>query len=179
MIERLFFLVLSLALFLFGPLAWAASSELEELKMDKRVGLGISAGGPLALMGMEMDVNVAEDFSLTGGLGTGFDYNTIELKGRYFLTGKKVSPYIGMGFARWWTGGTNTTTFAPAIVSSKFIDPTVNPKNGFSIFLVYPTLGIQFLHKSGFEISGELEYLFKLFAMANAVYGGIGVHWYF
>src|SRR4051812_49308480 len=73
-------------------------SSLEDLKMRKRFGLGMSAAGPLSMVGIEADVNITEDFSVSGGIGTGIDYSTFMVKGRYFLLGEWVSPYIGGGF---------------------------------------------------------------------------------
>ena len=44
--------------------------ELEDLKMEHRFGMGISAGGPLAVLGIEGDVNINSELSISGGLGT-------------------------------------------------------------------------------------------------------------
>ncbi len=154
-----------------------AGTTLEDLKMDKRFGIGIEVGGPMAIMGIDIDVNVTEQFSLSAGLGTGMDYSTIGLKARYFLPGKTVSPYIGAGFAHWWSQGTNDTSPGPGILQRFLVGD--DPRQGFSLFIVYPTFGVQFLHASGFEVSAEVEYLFKLFDMANGPYAGLGVHWYF
>jgi hypothetical protein len=171
--------LIAVLLLTLGMTAGAASSRLEDLRMDKRFGVGIEAGGPLALLGLSVDVNVTENFSISGGLGTGLDYNSLAFKARYFLLGKHVSPYIGAGVARWWSNGTRVRDFSPGILRNDFIKPTDDLSDGFSVWMVYPVAGVQFFHVSGFEFSAEAQYLFKLFDFASGAYAGLGVHWYF
>src|SRR4051812_39090628 len=70
----------------------AAEVTLSELKMQKRFGVGMSAGGPLSVLGLLVDVNLTEVFSIGLGVGTGLDYSTSMIEARYFLPGKWVSP---------------------------------------------------------------------------------------
>lgn len=154
-------------------------ADLAEIRMEKRFGVGLGAAGPLSVLGVEGDVNLTEVFSVAGGIGTGLDYSTFMAKGRYFLLGKSVTPYFGAGIARWWTMGTKETKLKPSVLANKFLSPADDPSQGFSIFLFYPLVGVQFLHPSGFSVSAELQYLFKLMNFANGTYAGLGVHWYF
>jgi len=158
--------------------SWGSGRSIEDLKMDKRFGIGVTAAGPLAIMGVEVDINITEQFSMSGGVGTGNDYSTLDIKARYYLPGKSVSPYIGAGLAHWWSSGTKSASPGPGIIQ-KFLAETPDPSQGFSLFIVYPTLGVQFLHSTGFEVSAEVEYLIKLFDLASGPYAGVGVHWYF
>ncbi len=154
-------------------------SSLEDLKLRKRFGLGVSAGGPLALFGAEADVNLTEDVSLSAGLGTGIDYSTFMVKARYFLLGEWVSPYIGGGVARWWTDSLKDSRVSPAVLANKFLRPGEGGVNGFSAWIVYPCIGVQFMSRMGFEVFAEVHYLFRLFSMSNGTYAGMGMHWYF
>lgn len=155
------------------------AKSLDTLRMEKRFGIGVAAGGPLSIMGVEVDINVSEDVSLSGGLGTGIDYTTLALKGRYFLLGKSVSPYIGAGAARWWTDQVKSTELTPGFLNNGFLADDFRPENGLNLFLVYPVLGVQYMHPMGIEFSAEVLYLFKVFNMASSPYAGLGVHWYF
>jgi len=154
--------------------------SLEELRMEKRFGFGFSAAGPLSALGMEIDMNLNENFSLGAGLGTGMDYSTFMIKGRYFILGKSVSPYFAVGFARWWTkeplkkGGVS-----PAVLQNVFLAGEKNQDKGFDIYIVYPAFGVQFMHPMGLAVSAEVQYLFKLFNMSSGTYAGLGIHWYF
>jgi len=171
---------LGLAVLLFcGVLHAANEASLGTLKMQRRFGAGISVGGPLAYFGLEADVNVSEDFSLSGGLGTGLDYSTFMVKARYFLMGEWVSPYVAVSFARWWTGGTDVRSVSPSALQNRFLEPGQNLAQGFSVYLIAPTIGVQFMHKLGFAVSAELMYLFKLFGFESGTYGGLAAHWYF
>lgn len=157
----------------------SAPRTLEELKLKKRFGLGFGAGGGLAVLGIEADVNITSDFSISGGIGTGIDYSTFTVKGRYFIPGEWVSPYAAVGFARWWTNGTRETQVGPSVLANKFLEPNQDLSQGFSVFLVYPAVGVQFMHVMGLSIYAELQYLFRLFSFANGTYAGLGAHWYF
>lgn len=156
-----------------------ASRTLEELRMAKRFGIGFSAAGPLAVMGVEADVNVNENLSISGGIGTGLDYSTFMVKARYFLLGEWVSPYVAAGFARWWTSGTSEKAISPSVLANKFLEPGYDYRQGFSVFIFHPAIGVQFMHPMGFSFFAEVQYLFKLFSMANGTYAGLGMHWYF
>lgn len=156
----------------------ASVPRMEEVKMRKRFGVGFSAAGPLSMMGLEFDVNVAEDFSFSGGLGTGLHYNTMMLKGRYFLLGEWVSPYLTFGIARWWSNGTKARDIGPSVLTNKFLNGA-DPRRGFDIAMLTPGLGVQFMHPMGFEVFAEIYYLFRLVNFANGTYAGMGMHWYF
>ncbi len=153
--------------------------SLEELRMEKRFGFGFSAAGPLSLLGIEFDFNVTPEVSIGGGMGTGLDYSTMMVKGRYFLLGKTVSPYIGVGLARWWSQGTNEKNLSPSILQKKFLKPGSDLSDGFNVFLVYPVIGVQLMQPNGLSVFAEVQYLIKLLTLANGAYAGLGMHWYF
>jgi hypothetical protein len=172
--------VIFLLAVLLSTCAFADGISIEELKMTKRFGVGVAAAGGFAMMGIEVDFNITETFSISGGIGTGLDYNTFNVKGRYYLLGKAVSPYIGAGLARWWSPPTDSKNLGPSVLVNKFIDSGTNiAQDGFSAYIIYPCVGVQFMHPLGIEFSLEAEYLFKVASFANGTYAGLGVHWYF
>ena len=168
--------ILIATFFLVG--AAMAESGVDELKMKKRVGLGVVAAGPFSVFGLELDINVTEEFSIGGGLGTGLDYSTFVLKGKYYLLGERFSPYVGGGLARWWTDGTSETNVSPSVLKNKFLSSS-DLRDGFNIWLLYPALGIQYLHPMGFALYAEVQALFKLPSLANGTYAGLGALLYF
>ncbi len=153
-------------------------TTLEELKMKHRFGLGVSAAGPLAMLGIEADVNLTEDVAFSVGIGTGIYYSTFMIKGRYFLMGEWVSPYIGGGFARWWSDGT-TRNLGPAVLRNKFLRSDEGGADGFNVWIIYPCAGVQFMSVMGFDVFAEIQYLFRLPSFSNGTYAGLGMHWYF
>lgn len=163
--------------FVFSPQGFPAS--LEALKLSRRFGLGISGGGPLSVVGIEVDINLREDISLSLGAGTGLDYSTAMVKGRYFLLGEWVSPYVGFSLARWWTGGTTAANIGPSVLTRVFLPAGYDYTQGFSVFFMAPAIGVQFMHPMGFAVSLELQYFFKLVDLANGTFAGLSAHWYF
>ena len=115
---------------------------------------------------------------MSGGLGTGLDYSTFTLKGKYFLLGERVSPYIGGGVARWWTDGTRETNVGPSVLKNKFLSGN-DFSDGFNVWMLYPALGVQYLHPSGVSLYAEILALFKLPSLANGTYAGLGALLYF
>ncbi|NQW46052.1 MAG: hypothetical protein HQ462_11700 [Deltaproteobacteria bacterium] len=171
---KLFFILLSMSLSYNG----LASEKLEEQKMNKRFGVGVAAAGPLSVLGLEFDVNITEQISVSGGLGTGLDYSTFTIKGKYFLLGDKVSPYFGVGLARWWTDGTKETNLNPGVLKNKFLSGNDYSK-GFDIWMIYPSIGVQYLHPMGISFYAEAQALFKIPNLANGTYAGLGSIIYF
>jgi hypothetical protein len=164
--------------FTFFSLSSLAEGRFEELKMKKRFGVGVAAAGPLAVLGVELDFSVTEEISINGGLGTGLDYSSLTLKGKYFLLGEKVSPYVGAGIARWWTDGTRETNVGPTILKNKFLSGS-NFTDGFDVWMLYPALGVQYMHPMGISIYAEVQALIKIPTLANGTYAGVGALVYF
>jgi hypothetical protein len=149
-----------------------------DLRMQKRFGIGFGAAGPLAVFGIEADFNITEQISATVGFGTGVDYTSWMAEARYFLFDHWISPYLGVGLARWWTDGTKEKRLGPSALTQNLLPGGTNPENGFSLFMFYPALGVQLYHPMGFALSAEIEQLFRLFSLGNATYGGLSFHWY-
>lgn len=156
----------------------AESWNMADLRMKKRFGIGASAGGPLSMFGLEADFNLTEDLGISTGIGTGLQYSTFMVKGRYFLLGETVSPYIALGVARWWTDGTRETRVSPSVLANRFLGPDTDLSNGFSVWFLSPAIGVQFMHRTGFSVFAEVQYFFKLINFANGTYAGAGIHFY-
>ena len=67
---------------------------------------------------------------------------------------------------------------SPSLLRNEFLSGRTNHDKGFSVYMMSPAVGVQFMHPSGFALSAEVQYLFKLFNFANGTYAGFGVHWY-
>lgn len=175
---KLIALLLCFATFSFASEEGTTRTRLEDLKMQKRFGIGLAAAGGLSVLGIEADFNLTENMSISGGIGTGLDYSTFAVKGKYYLLGESVSPYFGLGLARWWTNGTREKNIGPSVLVNKFLDSR-DYADGFSVWILYPAVGVQFFHAMGISVYAEVQYLFKLFNLSNGTYAGLGVYWYF
>lgn len=154
-------------------------TALESLKMRKRFGLGVTVGGGLALMGLEGDINITPQVSASIGWGTGIDYSSFSVRARYFLLGEWVSPYVGFGFAHWWASSNASRDVSPSLLKNKFLSGVDDISQGYNIFMAYPSVGVQFMHRAGFAVSFEVMWMFKLLTLANGTYAGAAFHWYF
>lgn len=157
----------------------SSAVRLDQLKMQRRFGVGVGFGGLYSVLGIDADVNLTENFSIGGGLGTGVDYSSFLVRGRYYLLGEWVSPYLSLAFGRWWTTGTPNGTVGPSVLANRFLDAGQDLRDGFSVYIVSPAVGVQYMNPMGFSVSFELQYLFKLFTFANGTYAGLTAHWYF
>ncbi len=156
-----------------------APAGVDEFRMEKRFGVGFSTGGGYSVLGLGIDFHVTPDFSLSAGIGTGLDYSTWNVEAKYYLSGRWVSPYFAAGLARWWTGGTSEKQIGPAVLRNKFLTADHDFSQGFSCFIFYPAIGVQFMHPAGFAVSVEGQYLFRLVNFANGTYAGASAYWYF
>lgn len=172
------FLGIVLVVAALAPSMGVAQETTEGLRLRKRVGVGVSLAGPLSVMGIETEINLTEQISLGAGLGTGLDYSTFTLRGKYFLIGERFSPYLGAGIARWWTDGTRETVLSPSLLQNKLLSGHTSGQ-GFDVWMLYPALGLQYLHPMGIAIYAELQAFFKLPSLANGTYAGLGALFYF
>ena len=154
------------------------SISLRDMRMKKRIGIGFSAAGPLSVMGVEVDVNLTESLSVSMGFGTGVDYSTLMVKGRYFLIQEWISPYLALGFARWWSDGTAKNIISPSFLQENFLKGK-NLTEGFAVDMIFPAVGAEFMHPLGVGFFAELQYFISLRDFKTGVYGGMGAHWYF
>lgn len=170
---RLNIIFLILAFSIFGK-----ASFLEDFKMERRFGIGLAVGGPYSKMGIETEFNLSPDWSLSGGVGRGENYSSFATKGKYFLLGDQVSPYFLLGLARWWSSGTNSGEISPSVLKNIFLAGE-DTSQGFSVWTVYPGIGVQFVHDTGFSCYFEAHYLFKIPNFSNGTYAGLGMSWFF
>ncbi|NBX91818.1 MAG: hypothetical protein EB078_10360 [Proteobacteria bacterium] len=154
------------------------ASFMADFRLERRFGVGLGVGGPLSVLGLEVEFNLSSDVSLVGGIGSGHDYSTFAARGKYFFLGDQVSPYFLLGFARWWSQGTTQTDVGPAVLKNIFLQGE-DPRQGFSVWTVYPGIGVQFIHDSGFSMYAEAHYLFKMPSFSNGTYAGLGASWFF
>lgn len=154
------------------------ASFLEDFKMERRFGIGLAVGGPYSKMGFETEFNLSPDWSISGGVGRGDDFSSFATKAKYFLLGDQVSPYFLLGIARWWSQGTSSGEISPSILKNIFLAGQ-DPREGFSIWTLYPGIGVQFIHDTGFSCYFEAHYLFKIPNFSNGTYAGLGMSWFF
>lgn len=155
------------------------ATSLGALREEKRFGVGVTAGGPLGVFGLQADVHVNDWLSVNVGYGTGIEFTTWNFAARAILPGQWVAPWFGLGLARWWTDGTPERRPGPSLLADRLLSKTEDPTKGFSAYLLYPAIGVDWALPSGLTFTLELDSLFRLFSMRQAFYGGAAARWYF
>lgn len=80
------------------------SSNLE-LKKHKKVGVGLALGGVNGSIGANAELNLDPMTALIVGVGTGPSYGTFNLQGKLNFEAYYLSPFIKMGYSRWFSSG--------------------------------------------------------------------------
>lgn len=76
-----------------------------ELKKHKKVGVGIALGGVNGSIGANAELNLDPMTALVIGVGTGPSYGTFNLQGKLNFEAYYLSPFIKMGYSRWFSSG--------------------------------------------------------------------------
>jgi hypothetical protein len=76
-----------------------------ELKKHKKVGVGLAFGGVNGSLGANAELNLDPMTALVVGVGTGPSYGTFNLQGKLNFEAYYLSPYIKMGYSRWFSSG--------------------------------------------------------------------------
>lgn len=179
-----------LVLFLICATAHAAliqndrPSQASDIKLDHRFGTGLLVAGAAGILGLGIDINLNPFFSTTAFMGTGYEFTAVGVKAQYYILGESVHPYIGAGYATWFAspGILNLDKINPSLIYGSLLNADQKAaafKNGFSLHLIYPTFGIQFVHETQFSVSAELMYLFNITDFSGSPYVGLNSYYYF
>lgn len=76
-----------------------------QLKKHKKVGVGIALGGVNGSFGANAELNLDPMTALVIGVGTGPSYGTFNLQGKLNFEAYYLSPFIKMGYSRWFNSG--------------------------------------------------------------------------
>lgn len=157
----------------------ARPEGIAQIREERRFGVGASLGGGLGVVGFEVDVNINDWLSLTGGYGAGIEFHSWTVKARALLPGAWVAPYAAFGVGRWWAGPTGESRPGPGLLAGRLLAPGEDAAQGFDVVLVYPAVGVQWMLPSAFSFYAEMQCLFRMFSLRNAFYLGAGAHMYF
>lgn len=80
------------------------SSNLD-MKANKKLGAGLALGGALGQFGALAELNLDPSRALLIGMGTGPGYGTFTLQGKYNFEALYISPYVKVGYSKWFSAG--------------------------------------------------------------------------
>lgn len=116
-------------------------------QLNKQVGLGVMAGGPLGLGGAVLELNFIPQWTFSAGIGGSNQFTSFFGQAKKLLRTGDWSPYIGVGVARWQRSSKEGFDYGgvfPGFLSKKFVSDSDKSKGIIAETLLYPSLGIQF-----------------------------------
>ena len=158
---------------------------VEELRTKKRVGLGVQAAGTTGLLGVLIELNLKPHQSVLIGLGGAPEFSAFNFQWKYVFGGENISPYAGIGYARWASAGSKAdiSKATPKILSSKFLSEEERKTGKFAVDLLTPSIGLQYHNLLGPAVGtsyfAEVVFLTPLNEVSPAPMGAIGATYYF
>ncbi len=157
-----------------------------DFRRQRKMGFGVSTAGALGLLGINLELAFSPEASLIGGFGTGDIYQSFSFQYKYVLGGHWLSPYVGMGYAKWYTTKANPVaieTTMPNFLATKFLNDEELRTGVFSENLIFPMAGFQY-HQlrgpySGIALYAHALMLFDLDDFVSAPTGELGAYYYF
>lgn len=160
-----------------------SSTQMRELR---RVGVGLGVSGLYGTTGLGLDLNFTSKSTIQTAFGIGDEYQTFHIQYKQYIGGDSFSPYIGAGYARWYSVGSEPSSYSsssPKFLSEKFLSAEERLSGEFQVNMIFPSVGVQFLKLSGdwagTGMFAELVMLIDVEGLVSAPTGGLGVYYYF
>jgi hypothetical protein len=161
------------------------AADTLDLREKRKMAIGFSALGPAGVGGLLAEINFLPDTSMTGGFGFGSGFQAFHVGVRHFFGGTWFAPYIGGGFAHWYTTQANgpMDETQPGFLGAKLLNSDQRQRGDFQLNLLYPAAGMQYTQLSG-EFAGlgvyvEVDGLLSLTTFAFVPTGSAGALYYF
>jgi hypothetical protein len=162
------------------------SADGISLRRERKVAVGVSVAGPLAVLGGNLELNFDPQWGIMGGFGTGFSYQTWTFQVKRVLAGEYLLPYLAGGIARWYTttpsNGRISDNVQPSYLQ-RFLSDSEKESGQFSKILLYPAFGLQYMQLSGdyagLSVYAEVCLLLNVGDMESAPTGTLGMLYYF
>ena len=157
-----------------------------DFRNKRRFGVGVSTAGTLSLVGASLEIVFTPESSFMGGFGLGDSYQTFSLQYKHAIGGRWFVPYVGGGFARWYTAGDKNGTInetTPGFLADRFLSDEEKRTGEFAENLIYPMAGIQYYQLrggwAGASLYAQLVMLIDIDDFVSAPTGEFGVFYYF
>ncbi|WP_413585757.1 hypothetical protein [Bdellovibrio sp. HCB274] len=153
------------------------------MRQDRKVGLGMSVGGQLGLVGITGEFNFEDENSVVAGFGTGPGYNSIQFSWKHAFEGDYIAPYYTAGYSRWYNSMGNSTSWKESGILDRVLTDEEKRTGQFGTDFLNASFGLQYNQLSG-DFSGT-----SFFAEVVAMYevkraqlipsGTVGALYYF
>ena len=157
-----------------------------ELRKERRVAIGVSVAGPLAIFGGNLELNFSPHWAIMGGYGTGFTYQTWTFQIKHVLAGEWLLPYLSGGISRWYTTTAETKPVGKdtqPVYLERYLTDTEKQTGQFSQILIHPAFGLQFMQLTGdyagLSLFAELVLLLGIDDLEAQPTATVGMLYYF
>jgi hypothetical protein len=154
-------------------------------KRERKIGVGLSTAGALGFLGANLEINFTPEDSFMGGFGMGDSYQSYALQYKHSIGGSWFVPYVGGGYARWFTVTENgrIDNSSPGFLADKFLSKRELRSGQFDEHIVYPMAGVQYFQLkgswSGFSLYAQVMMLLDIDDRVSAPTGEFGAFFYF
>lgn len=177
-INLIFIFVLLFQSTLFAAIQSQSYATNLKMREDRRVGVGLNAGGSLGALGTQIELNIEDADGAVIGFGAGSGFNTFQLLWKHSMAGFFINPYWKGGVSYWYKSDQEM----------KYLNSTISfnelkPERSESAALITGSLGVQYNQLSG-VLSGssfflEISLLSNIAIRTIVPTGSIGALFYF
>lgn len=157
-----------------------------ELRLVRRVGVGLEAAGDLGLGGALIAINFNDTNGLVLGAGGAPKFESFALSYKHVLGSGSILPYAAVGYARWATAGAQGPIgdqATPGFLANHLLSENQRRTGNFAIDLMIPKLGLEWVQSSGpwagSSVALELMDIFSASTFDSAVTGALDFIYYF
>lgn len=154
-----------------------------DLKSFKKIGFGLSTGGLTGLLGINLEVNVANYDAIGFGVGAGKAFNSFHLVWKRNYKSAYLSPYTKVGYSNWFNSSSSGGSANDSDVLKRVLTSDEIKDNKFSSHFIAAGAGLEYNQLEG-ELSG-LNFYGELFVMSElktSIYlptAGIGLTYFY
>lgn len=156
----------------------------DQLRKKRKLGLGLTAGGPLGFAGANLEFNIFPDLSILGGFGLAPEYRSFNFQWKMMMSSGTVAPYFAAGYARWFTTGSRSslTSTTPNFLYERFLTNAEKERGEFGKNILFPSLGLQYIQLrgdwTGLSVFAEIVLLLNIDNFAMVPTGTLGMTYY-
>lgn len=154
-----------------------------KMRADRKVGVGVVAGGGLGLAGFNAEFNFEDADGVVAGFGTGPGYNSFQLAWKHAFEGDYLAPYASAGYSRWYNSRGGSVDFRKSDILNRVLTAKEKSEGRFATDFLNASVGVQYNQLSGdfagISFFGELTAMVELKRSILLPNGSVGILYYF
>lgn len=163
-----------------SQLRYASTLKMRE---NRKVGAGISAGGNLGLVGLNVEFNFEDENGVLIGFGSGTGYNSFQLAWKHAFEGPYLAPYVMAGYSRWYNSYGGSGAHQSSDILNRVLTTQEKQEGRFGTDFINASVGVQYNQLSGdlagVSFYGELIGMTEFKRGVIVPNGAVGLLYYF